>query len=315
MRAVHRVLPVRGAGGRRGGASLRGAHRGLRGVHHLRGQLPAARALRGGHGRRGVRSLCRRAAGRAHLARAARAVRGMAARDHGEAGPALAAGGREPHRQGRAAARRAPAAREPALLPGHDGRAPRCEHPHAAASALVPGRHVHLRHDRRAREAGHRRDICAVPQGGERRGRRPHGGRAPHAAAEEPPCHLCGAPGEDGAQARGGGGDGHARADDVAVHVHELLLGPPLRLPRERVQLHVRGGGAVPPDGAGAQHHVRLLRLPCGHRRGRGHDVHGPACGQAAHRGAGPDGAGEEGHPGFAHEDLRSAYHVGKEPL
>ncbi len=75
-----------------------------------------------------------------------------------------------------------------------------------------------------AREAGHRRDIRAVPQGGERRGRRPDGGRAPHAAAEEPPCHLRGAPGEDGAQARGGGGDRHARADDVAVHVHELLL-------------------------------------------------------------------------------------------
>ena len=45
----------------------------------------------------------------------------------------VAAGGREPHRQGRAFARRAPAAREPALLPGHDGRAPGREHSHAAA--------------------------------------------------------------------------------------------------------------------------------------------------------------------------------------
>ena len=173
---------------------------------------------------------------------------GMAARRHGEAWFALAARGREPHRQGRTSARRSHAAREPALLPGHDGGAARREHPHAAASAFLPRRHVHLRHDRRAREAGHRRDIRAVPQAGERRGRRPHGGRASHVAAEEPPRHTTCAP----------------LAKTVRVPEVVVFTGTPEQMMwlcmsmsyytghrfdfhASGLQLHVRGGGAATP--------------------------------------------------------------------
>ena len=82
------------------------------------------------------------------------------------------------------------------------------------------------------------------------------------------------------------------------------------RLPRVGLQLHVRGGGASAVDQRRTQHHVRLLRLPCGDRHRRGHDVYGRADASAADDRAGRGGAGEEGHPRFAQQDLRRAHHV-----